>query len=75
MLGAGAAPGGAAEAARPTEGQGAAGRCEGGLLPGTPGEGGQRAVGAPGAAVGTQSGGHEGRAGPDCAEGAGCGVG
>lgn len=43
VLGAGLLPG-AAEAARPTEGQGLQGG-EGGLLPGTPGEGGQRGMG------------------------------
>lgn len=58
-----------------TERLGAAGRCEGELLPGRLGEGGQTAAGGLGAVAGAQPAGCEGRMGPDYAAGAGCEVG
>lgn len=65
-----AAPVGAAGAAM-TEKLGAAGRCEGELLPGRPGEGGQRAEGGRGVAAGARLAGCVGRGCPGRAVGAG----
>lgn len=80
MLVAEAVPLGAAEVAMLTERLGAAGWCEGELLPGRfpeglglgrPEEGGQKAEEGLGAVAGTQPAGCEVREDPDCAGGAG----
>lgn len=71
VLVAGAAPVGAAGAAMLTERLEAAGRCEDELLPGRPGEGGQKAEGDLGAAAWAQPGGCEGQGEPDYAVGVG----
>lgn len=73
VLVAGAAPGGAAGAARLIGWRGAAGRHEGEPSPGRQREGGQKAERGLGAAAGAV--GCEGRVGPGCAAGADCGAG